>query len=84
MNISPQEWHTVHTILDTRVILDGEVKEDIVMQEEENYIKNDYLPTNMTANVKLNIFVPPSYSSSDNFFTLTSSTLTLAVILVGR
>ena len=39
MNISPQECHTVQNILDTHVILDGEVKEDIVMQEEKNYIK---------------------------------------------
>ena len=53
MNISPQECHTVQNILDTHVILDEEVKEDIFMQEEENYIKNDYLPTNMTANVNI-------------------------------
>ena len=53
MNISPQECHTVQNILDTHVILDGEVKEDIVMQEEENSIKNDYLPKNMTANVNV-------------------------------
>ena len=39
MNISPQECHTVQNILDTHVILDGEVKEDIFMQEEENSIK---------------------------------------------
>ena len=51
MNISPQECHTVQNILDTHVILDGELKEEIFMQEEENFIKNDYLPTNMTANV---------------------------------
>ena len=25
----------------------------IIMQEEENFIKNDYLPTNMTANVNV-------------------------------
>ena len=29
------------------------MKEDIVMQEEENSIKNGYLPTNMTANVNV-------------------------------
>ena len=52
MNISPHECHTVQNILDTHVILDGEVKEDIVMQEEKNSIKNYYLPTNITANVK--------------------------------
>ena len=46
MNISPKECHTVQHILDTHVILDEEVKEEIVMQEEENSIKNDYLPTN--------------------------------------
>ena len=51
MNISPQECHTVQNILDTHVILDGEVKEEIVMQEEKSSIKNEYLPTNMTANV---------------------------------
>ena len=51
MNISPQECHTVQNILNTHIILDAEVKEDIVMQEEENSIKNDYLPTNMTSNV---------------------------------
>ena len=33
MNISPQECHTVQNILDTHVILDGGVKENIVMQE---------------------------------------------------
>ena len=53
MNISPQECHTVKNILDTHVILYGEVKEEIVMQEEENSIKNDYLLTNMTANVNV-------------------------------
>ena len=53
MNISPQECHTVQNILDTHVILDGEVKEEIVMPEENNSIKNDYLPTNMTANVNV-------------------------------
>ena len=53
MNISPQECHTVQNILDKHVILDGEVKGEIVMQEENNYIKNDYLPTNMTANVNV-------------------------------
>ena len=39
MNISPQECNNVQNILDTHVILDGEVKEDIFMQEEENSIK---------------------------------------------
>ena len=34
MNISPQECHTVQNILDTHVILDEEMKEEIVMQEE--------------------------------------------------
>ena len=29
------------------------MKEEIFMQEEKNSIKNDYLPTNMTADVKL-------------------------------
>ena len=53
MNISPQECQTVQNILDTHVIFDGEVKEEIVMQEEKNYIKNYYLPTNMTANVNV-------------------------------
>ena len=53
MNISLQECHTVKNILDTNVILDGEVKEEIVMQEENNSIKNEYLPTNMTANVNV-------------------------------
>ena len=53
MNISTQEYHTVQNILDTRVILDGEVKENIVVQEKNNYIKNEYLPTNMTANVNI-------------------------------
>ena len=33
MNTSLQECHTVKNILDTRVILDGEVKEEMVMQE---------------------------------------------------
>ena len=51
INISPQECHTVQNILDTHVILDEEMKEENFMQEEENSIKNDYLPTNMTANV---------------------------------
>ena len=32
MNISPQECHTVQNILDIHVILDGEVKEYIVMK----------------------------------------------------
>ena len=53
MNISPQECHTVQNILDTHVILDGGVKEKIVIQEERKFIKNDYLPTNMTANVNV-------------------------------
>ena len=53
MNISPQECHIVQNILDTHVILDGEVKEKIVMQQENNSIKNEYLPTNMTANVNI-------------------------------
>ena len=53
MNISPQECHIVQNILDTHVILDGEVNEKIVMQEENNSIKNEYLPTNMTANVNI-------------------------------
>ena len=53
MNISPQECHTVQNILDTHVILDGEVKEEILMQEGNNSIKNDYHPTNMTANVNV-------------------------------
>ena len=53
MNISPQEGRTVHNILDTHVIVDEELKEEIVMQEEENSIKNDYLPANMTANVNV-------------------------------
>ena len=44
---------TVQNILDTHVVLDQEVKEDIVMKEEDNSIKNDYLPTNMTANVNV-------------------------------
>ena len=39
MNISPQECHTVQNILDTHVIFDGEVKEEIFMQEEKNSIK---------------------------------------------
>ena len=50
MNISPQECHTVQNILDTHVILDEEVKEEVFMQEEQNYIKNDYLLTNMNSN----------------------------------
>ena len=29
------------------------MKEEIVMQKENNSIKNDYLPTNMTANTKI-------------------------------
>ena len=53
MNISPQECHTVQNILDTHVILYEEVKEEIVIQEEEKSIKNEYLPTNMTANVNV-------------------------------
>ena len=53
MNIITQECHTVQNVLDTHVILDGELKEDIVMQEEDNSIKNDYLPKNMTANVNV-------------------------------
>ena len=53
MNISPQECHTVQNILDTHVILDDEVKEEIGMQEEQNSIKNDHLPTNMTDNVNV-------------------------------
>ena len=53
MNISPQECHTVQNILDKHLILDAEVKEEIVMQEENNSIKNDYLPTNMTDNVNV-------------------------------
>ena len=53
MNICPQEWHTVQNILDTQVNLDEEVKKEIFMQEEYNSIKNDYLPTNMTANVNV-------------------------------
>ena len=53
MNISPQEYHTFQNILDTHIISDREEKEDIVMQEEKNYLKNDYLPTNMTANINL-------------------------------
>ena len=48
MNISPQECDTVQNILDTHAILDEEVKEEIFMQEENNSIKNDCLPTNMT------------------------------------
>ena len=52
-NISPQECHTVQNILVTHVILDGEVKEDMFMQEGKKYIKNDYLPTNMTASVNV-------------------------------
>ena len=50
MNISPQEFHTAQNILDTHVILDEEMREDIVMQEEDNSVKNYYHPTNMTAN----------------------------------
>ena len=41
MNISPQEFHTVQNILGTNVIFDGEVKEEIFIQEENNSIKND-------------------------------------------
>ena len=39
--------------MDTHVVLDGEVKGEIIMQEEKNSIKNDYLPTNMTGNVNV-------------------------------
>ena len=39
MNNSPQEYHTVQNILDTHVIFDREVKEEIVMQEEDNSFK---------------------------------------------
>ena len=39
--------------MDTHVILDGEVKEDTFMQEDNNSIKNDYLCTNMTAYVNV-------------------------------
>ena len=53
MNISPQDCHTIQNILDTHVILYEELKEEIVMQYEDNYIKNDYLPINMTANVNV-------------------------------
>ena len=53
MNISPQKFHTVQNILYTYVMLEVEVKEEIVMLEEKNTIKNDYLPTNMTANVNV-------------------------------
>ena len=53
MNISPQECHTVQNILDTHVIVYGEVKKEIVMQEKDNFIKNDYLSTNMNANVNI-------------------------------
>ena len=53
MNISPQECHTVQNILETNIIMDGEMNEDIVIQEENNSIKNVYLPTNMTANVNI-------------------------------
>ena len=53
MNIFPQECHTVQNILDKHVILDEEVKEEIFMQDEDNSIKIDYLPTNMTANVNV-------------------------------
>ena len=53
MNIYPQDCHTLQKILDTHVILDRKVKEEIVMQEENNSIKNDYLPTNMTVNVNV-------------------------------
>ena len=53
MNTSSKEYHIVQNIVDTHVILDGEVKEEIFIQEENNYIKNDYLPTDMTANVNV-------------------------------
>ena len=53
MNISLQECHTVQNILDTHLILDEKVKEEIFMQEEENQIENDYIPTNMTVNVNV-------------------------------
>ena len=53
MNNSSKDYHIVQNILDTHVILDGEVKEEIVIQEKNNYIKNDYLPTDMTANVNV-------------------------------
>ena len=46
MNISPQECHTVQNILDTHVILDRRVKEEIVIQEEES-------STNMTDNINV-------------------------------
>ena len=38
MNIYLQQYHTVQHILDTYVIFDGEVKEEIVMQKGDNYI----------------------------------------------
>ena len=53
MNISPQECHTVQNILDTHIILDGEGKDEIIIQEEDNSINNDHLPTNMTANINV-------------------------------
>ena len=53
MNISPQDCHNIQNILDTHVFLYEELKEEIVMQYEDNYIKNDYLPINMTANVNV-------------------------------
>ena len=53
MIISHQECHIAQNILDTHIILDGEVKEEIVMQEEKISIKNDYLSTNMTENIDI-------------------------------
>ena len=44
MNISPQECHTVQNILDTHVTLYEEVKEEIVIQEEEKSIKKMNTP----------------------------------------
>ena len=41
MNNSSKEYHIVQNILDTHVILDGEVKEEIVMKEENNSIRSD-------------------------------------------
>ena len=40
MNISPQDCHTFQNIVGIHVFLDEEVKEEIIMQEEENSIKN--------------------------------------------
>ena len=76
MNISPQECHTVQNILDTHVILYEKVKEDIVMQEEDNSIKNDHLPTNMTANVNVEEVIVQKLSLDEsegekNLFNLT-------------